>query len=42
MLVWSDCAHLTPCVDFSVCSITYNRRIAAGIMPGLSRRCAGV
>lgn len=44
MLVWSDCAPLTPCADFYAfknarCSSAHNhRRIAAGIVPEL-RRC---
>ncbi len=39
MLVWSDCAPLTPCADFSVGSSAHNRRrINAGMMPEF-RRC---
>jgi hypothetical protein len=48
MLVWSDCAPLTPCEDFyafkdALCSIAHNsRRIAAGIMPEVSRCVVGM
>lgn len=48
MPVWSDYAPLTPCDDFyafkdALCSIAHNnRRIAAGIMPEVSRCVVGM